>query len=163
MNLIRNMRSKITLLYAVRISLCFLWSGTGNFTILSMVNSLTLRKKHQRSSLEDCKSSMRKLISIQRVDCIPITKQSTPFQWRHMDLMAAQNTGNSTICSTLCSGTHNRKHQSSASHAFWGESTGHRWIPLTKGQSRGKCVHLMTSRKLHISWDILGVMCLGWS
>ena len=28
---------------------------------------------------------------------------------------------------------------------LWGESTGHRWIPLTKGQLRGKCFHLMTS------------------
>ena len=26
-----------------------------------------------------------------------------------------------------------------------GEFTGHRWIPRTKGQSRGKCFHLMTS------------------
>ena len=28
---------------------------------------------------------------------------------------------------------------------LWGESTRHRWIPLTKGQRRGKCFHLMTS------------------
>ena len=27
----------------------------------------------------------------------------------------------------------------------WGESTGHRWIPLTKGWWRGKCFHLMAS------------------
>ena len=26
---------------------------------------------------------------------------------------------------------------------FWGESTGHRWIPLTKGQSCGKSSHVM--------------------
>ena len=30
-----------------------------------------------------------------------------------------------------------------------GESTGDRWIPLTKGQWRGKCFHLMTS-----SWGV---------
>ena len=24
---------------------------------------------------------------------------------------------------------------------LWGESTGDRWIPLTKGQWRGKCIH----------------------
>ena len=29
--------------------------------------------------------------------------------------------------------------------ALWGEFTGDRWIPLTKGQQRGKCFHLMTS------------------
>ena len=28
---------------------------------------------------------------------------------------------------------------------LWGESTGDRWIPLTKGQLRGKCFYLMTS------------------
>ena len=28
---------------------------------------------------------------------------------------------------------------------FLGEFTGHRWIPRTKGQWRGKCFHLMTS------------------
>ena len=28
---------------------------------------------------------------------------------------------------------------------LWGEFTGDRWIPLTKGQWRGKCFHLMTS------------------
>ena len=28
---------------------------------------------------------------------------------------------------------------------LWGESTGHRWIPLRKCQLRGKCFHLMTS------------------
>ena len=28
---------------------------------------------------------------------------------------------------------------------LWGESTGYRWIPLTKGQQHGKCFHLITS------------------
>ena len=28
---------------------------------------------------------------------------------------------------------------------LWGESIGHRWIPFTMGQQRGKCFHLMTS------------------
>ena len=28
---------------------------------------------------------------------------------------------------------------------LWGESTGDRWIPHTKGQQRGKCSHYMTS------------------
>ena len=28
---------------------------------------------------------------------------------------------------------------------LWGEFTGDRWIPHTKGQWRGKCFHLMTS------------------
>ena len=37
-----------------------------------------------------------------------------------------------------------RKHWSSASRLLWGEFTGHRWIPPTKGQLRGKKFHLMT-------------------
>ena len=32
---------------------------------------------------------------------------------------------------------------------LWGEFTGDRWIPRTKGQWRGKCFHLMTSSCLH--------------
>ena len=28
---------------------------------------------------------------------------------------------------------------------LWGESAGDRWIPLTKGQQRGKCFHVRTS------------------
>ena len=31
---------------------------------------------------------------------------------------------------------------------LWRESTGNRWIPLTKGQLRGKCSYLMT-----LSWE----------
>ena len=38
---------------------------------------------------------------------------------------------------------------------LWGESNGHRWIPLTKGQWRGKCFHLMTS-----SWSWLLMLIL---
>ena len=30
---------------------------------------------------------------------------------------------------------------------LWGEFTGDRWIPHTKGQLRGKCFHLMTSSR----------------
>ena len=61
-----------------------------------------------------------------------------------MSAMASQITGVSIVCSAVCSGADQRKYQSSASLAFvnifrvtgplWGESTGHRWIPLTKGQ-----------------------------
>ena len=33
---------------------------------------------------------------------------------------------------------------------LWGEFTGDRWIPRTKGQWRGKCFHLMTSSRPEI-------------
>ena len=54
-------------------------------------------------------------------------------------------TGVSIVCSIAFSGAYRRKHQSSASLAF---ARGiHFWpvVPLTKGQYRGKCFHLMTS------------------
>ena len=66
-----------------------------------------------------------------------------------MSVMASQITGVSIAYSAVCSGADQRKHQSSASSAFVGESTGGRWIPLTKGQWRGKCLHLMTSSWLN--------------
>ena len=56
---------------------------------------------------------------------------------------ASQITCDSIACSTVCSGTYQRKRQSSAPLAI--VRGIHRWIPLTKGQWRGKCYHLMTS------------------
>ena len=81
-----------------------------------------------------------------------------------MSAIASQITGVSIVCSTVCSSADQRKHQSSGSLAFVGESTGHRWIPLTKGQQGGKYFYLMTSSwvdacnllplaSLHCHWD----------
>ena len=58
-----------------------------------------------------------------------------------MSAMPSQITGVSIVCSTICWGTDQRKHQRSSSLAFCND----RWIPLIKGQWRGKCFHLMTS------------------
>ena len=57
---------------------------------------------------------------------------------RRLDLLAF-------VSSTVCSDADQRKYQSSTSLAF--VSGIHRWpvFPLTKGQQRGKCLHLMTS------------------
>ena len=49
----------------------------------------------------------------------------------------------SIVCSTVCSSADQRKHQSSASLVFVRGFPGHRWIPLTKRQWRGKCFHFM--------------------
>ena len=54
-----------------------------------------------------------------------------------MSAMASQITSVSTVCSTVCSAEDH--------WPLWGESTGHRWFPFTKGQLREKCFHLMTS------------------
>ena len=68
-----------------------------------------------------------------------------------MSAMASQITFASIVYSTVCSGADQRQHQSSASLAFVREFTGHRWIPRTKGQWRGKCFHLMTSSWKNLS------------
>ena len=47
--------------------------------------------------------------------------------------------------SSVYSGADQRKYQSSASLAFVGVFTAHRWSLRTKGQQCGKCFHLMTS------------------
>ena len=50
-----------------------------------------------------------------------------------MSAMASQIIGVSSICSTVCSGADQRKHQSSASLTFVRGMHRSRWIPLTKG------------------------------
>ena len=62
-----------------------------------------------------------------------------------MTKMASQITRLAVVYSTVYSDADRRKHQSSASLAFvWGIHRD-RWIPRTKAQLRGKCLHLMTS------------------
>ena len=67
-----------------------------------------------------------------------------------MSPMASQITSLTVVYSTVYSGTDQRKHQTPRYWPFVREFTGNRWIPLTKGQLRGKCFHLMTS-----SWNVL--------
>ena len=67
------------------------------------------------------------------------------YHYVKMTTLASQITSLTVVYSTVYSDADQRKHQSSASLAFvWG-SHRDRWIPRTKGQSRGKCFHLMTS------------------
>ena len=72
-----------------------------------------------------------------------------------MSAMSSQITGVSIVCSTVCSGIDQRRHQSSMSLTFvW---IIHRWpmVPLTKGQQRGKCFHLMTSSCLNATTRLI--------
>ena len=70
--------------------------------------------------------------------------------------MASQITSLTIVYSIVCSGTGQRKHQSSVSLAFVRGIHRDRWIPRTKRQFSGKCFHLMTS-----SWnDIYLAICL---
>ena len=60
--------------------------------------------------------------------------------------MAFQITGISTVCSSVGSGVYKRKRQNPASFAFVrGIHRESSRIPLTKGELRGICFHLMTS------------------
>ena len=70
-----------------------------------------------------------------------------------MTTMASQITSLTVVYSTVYSDADQRKHQSSASLAFvWGIHRD-RWIPLTKGQLRGKCFHMMRSSWLLHRWN----------
>ena len=83
-------------------------------------------------------------------DCISISNYNSHYIDVIMSAMTCQITTLTVVYSTVYSDTDQRKHHSSASLAFvWGIHRD-RWIPHTKGQSRGKCFHLMTS-----SWDII--------
>ena len=59
-----------------------------------------------------------------------------------MSVLASQITGIFTVCSTVWSGKHQRKHESSSLLAF--VRGIYQW-PVTMGQLQGKCFHLMTS------------------
>ena len=73
-----------------------------------------------------------------------------------MTMMASKITSLTVGYSIVYSGVNQRKHQSSASLAFVRGIHRDRWIPRTKGQSRRKCFHLMTSSwkdtQVHFSW-----------
>ena len=62
-----------------------------------------------------------------------------------MGAMASQITIVSIVYSTVCSRADQRKHKAPRHRHLWGEFTGDRWIPLTKGQYRGKLFHWLTS------------------
>ena len=76
---------------------------------------------------------------------IHVCPKSTYYDDVIMTTIASQITSLTVVYSTVYSDADQRKHQSSASLAFvWGIHRD-RWIPRTKGQSRGKFFHLMTS------------------
>ena len=76
-----------------------------------------------------------------------------------MTTIASQITSLTVVYSTVYSDADQRKHQSSASLAFvWGIHRD-RWIPLTKGQLRGKCFHQMTSSWIITKQDNTRELC----
>ena len=51
-----------------------------------------------------------------------------------INAMASQIIGFSIVCSAVCSGADKKKIKAPRHWPLLGESTGDRWIPLTKGQ-----------------------------
>ena len=62
-----------------------------------------------------------------------------------MSTTASQITNLTIIYSTVYSGADQRNIKAPSHWPLWGELTGDRWIPRTKGQQRGNSFHLMTS------------------
>ena len=78
-----------------------------------------------------------------------------------MSTMASQNTNVSMVCSTVCSGTDQRKKTKALHHwPLWGEFTSDRWIP-PKRTSNAKnvtiCWHHHVSRCEHWSYCSLAL------
>ena len=78
-----------------------------------------------------------------------------------MTTIASQITSLTVVYSTVYPDADQRKHQSSASLAFVRGIHRDRWIPRTKGQLRGKCLHLMTSSCLQAS--VVGLLLFNFS
>ena len=81
-----------------------------------------------------------------------------------MGAMASLITSITNVYLTVNSGADQIKHQSSASLVLCGEFTGHRWIPRTNGQWRGKCFHWKTSSFHQQLWYGMStqLMRLSW-
>ena len=62
-----------------------------------------------------------------------------------MSTMASQITSLVILFSTVYSDANQRKIKALCYWLLWGDFTGDRWIPHTKGQLRGICFHLMMS------------------
>ena len=90
-----------------------------NCTIISTLTSLTNRPWWMWIRNQTCRRSLR--------SCL--------VGWEHYNgvITSAQISGISIVCSTACSGAHQRKHQSSASLAFargihrWPVDSPHKW------------------------------------
>ena len=108
--------------------------GGYKYIMRQIVNNL-------QSSGTECKRSRRQLTDgLDHVDCsVKIIFLGAWSFYIHygdviMGMMPSQITSVSIVYSTVCSGTDQRKHQSSVSLAFVRGIHRDRWIPRTKGQ-----------------------------
>ena len=61
--------------------------------------------------------------------------------------MTSQISGVSIVYSTGVQAQIKKNIKAPSHWPLWGEFTGDRWIPHTKGQGRGKCLHVITSSR----------------
>ena len=74
--------------------------------------------------------------------------EQSPLQWRHNErdgVLYFKSPASRLFVQSFVQ-VHIKENIKAPRHwLWWGESPGGRWIPLTKGQWRRKCFHLMTS------------------
>ena len=79
--------------------------------------------------------------------CYPIAPS---LQWRHNEHDGVSNhQPHECLLSRLFQAQIKENIKAPRHWPLWGEFTGARWIPCTKGQWRGKCFHFMTSSWVH--------------
>ena len=77
--------------------------------------------------------------------CFAIWHHSEHYSTVIMSTMTSLITSPTIVYSTVYSGADKKNIKAPRHWPLFGELTGDRWIPHTKGQWRGKCFHLMTS------------------
>ena len=80
-------------------------------------------------------------------------------QWRHHERDGDFKSATSPLFTQMFIQAQIKENIKAPRHwPLWGEFTGDRWIPSTKGQWRGKCFHLLTS-----SWSTLPKTYGSWA
>ena len=134
-----------TILYERRWNKCYI-KGTSQRLYLASILNLMLYQINDRGSIGQ--NQVQLWLSMPY--CMAL-------KWGIMSVLTTQITGNSTVLSAGWLGlTTKETSKLRITGLLWGESTDHRWFPLTKGQWWGKRFHVVASCcNLHIIWDIL--------
>ena len=75
-----------------------------------------------------------------------MVQEHVTLQWRHNERDGVSNhQPHDCLLNLLFKAQIKENIQATRHWPLWGEFTGDRWIPRTKGRQRGKCFHLMTS------------------
>ena len=124
---------------------CFLWSAPWINGWINNRKSGDLRRHRGHYDVNvmseginpnSAKWKLSPAVNLTNVDLVTPSSDHYSTRGHYNDVtmiaIAPQISGIATVCSSICSGLHQRKHQRSASLVLWGESSGDPWIPLTK-------------------------------